>query len=654
MDNCGFLVPDRLMNRSSQQTERLTQSGLNLIQQALTIYDSNLMLSVCNSRFAEMFSLPSSLTEPGAPFADTIRFLAERGEYGNVADVEAFVAERVEQARAFEPHYMERQRANGRTISVEGSPLRQGGWVTVYTDITSIKRQEQLLRSRSEELSDQLLAYSEDLSRANRELASTIATLEETKRQLTLSEALSRTTSEMMPAHIAHFGLDERYTYSNQKLASVLPGCPSDIIGLTAHEALGDEIYAAIKPWIRKAFNGEANVFEFSHAQGARRVRAAFTPGRNASGEVSGIYILTMDVTEETQTRAALLQTHKRELAAQLTSGVAHDFANLLTIILGLQGQLEKRRDLSAEVQEIVATTRAAALRGGMLLDRLSNISGRRDLRPVATDVARLLSDIASMATPSLPGSVELCVDHTGLDRPVLVDAGLLQDSLLNLVLNARDAIGSHSGQIEIVACPVEEIWLQFSISDSGEGFSKDALDHAIEPFFSTKSSDEGTGLGLSMVYDFAQMSGGTLRLANRPQGGAEVVLRLPLRLALSENRPRFVLLVEDNSDIRAATRNMLRDAGHTVIEATSAEEAERLASIPGLDTLLSDIAIEGSRNGLDLAHSIRAQNEGISIVMMTSLPPENQILMAAEAEFPLLPKPFDRAALDYALETRK
>ena len=114
--------------------------------------------------------------------------------------MEGFVATRVEIARAFEPHYMERARANGRTISVEGTPLPQGGWVTVYTDITRAKRQEALLRARSEELSDQLVGYSEELSATNRQLEATITALEEAKRQISEAEARTRMTAEMMPA----------------------------------------------------------------------------------------------------------------------------------------------------------------------------------------------------------------------------------------------------------------------------------------------------------------------------------------------------------------------------------------------------------------------------------------------------------------------
>lgn len=135
------------MDQSHQQTKALTTAGLNLIAQALSIYDSDLRLAVCNRPFRDMFDLPEALVTPGADFADTIRHLAVTGEYGPVDDLEEFVVTRVRQARAFEPHYMERTRANGRTISVEGSPLPQGGWVAVYTDITATKQSETLLRA---------------------------------------------------------------------------------------------------------------------------------------------------------------------------------------------------------------------------------------------------------------------------------------------------------------------------------------------------------------------------------------------------------------------------------------------------------------------------------------------------------------------------
>ena len=129
------------------RTDRMTMAGLNMIQQALSIYDQDLRLVQCNRRFRSMFDLPAELTRPGAGFEDTIRFLCESGEYGPIDDLEEAIRVRVEKALAFEPHYLERPRANGRVISVEGAPLPEGGWVTVYTDITETKRQERLLRA---------------------------------------------------------------------------------------------------------------------------------------------------------------------------------------------------------------------------------------------------------------------------------------------------------------------------------------------------------------------------------------------------------------------------------------------------------------------------------------------------------------------------
>nr|MDA3887933.1 PAS-domain containing protein [Allgaiera sp.] len=385
----------------AEMTAKLTQAGLNLIQQALSIFDSDLRLAVSNRAYKEMFSLPEWLCTPGASFKETIRYLVQRGEYGPVDDVEEAVRARVDTARAFVPHYLERTRANGRTISVEGAPLPQGGWVTVYTDITEIKHQEALLRARSAELSDQLLTHAERLGHANRALAATNTALEEAKRELTETEARIRLTAEMTPAHIAHMDLDLRYTYSNRRLATVLPGRPASIIGLTGREVLGDEAFTRIAPSLQRALAGESNVFEFTDGASGRRIRVAFTPDRipdrTGAGPINGVYILSTDVTEETQARAALIQTRKRELAAQLTSGLAHDFANLLTVILGLQAR-QARLERPGDGAELVAATRAAARRGGLLLDRIAGISGRRELRLVATDLPDFLRDLRVLA----------------------------------------------------------------------------------------------------------------------------------------------------------------------------------------------------------------------------------------------------------------
>ncbi len=642
----------------AEAVEHLTRAGLNLIQQALSIFDSDLRLAVSNPRYQEMFGLPDRLTRPGAPFEETIRFLVQQGEYGPQDDEDEAVRLRVETARAFRPHYMERQRANGRWVSVEGAPLAQGGWVAVYTDITEIKLQEQMLRARSEELSGQLVAHAERLGRANRALASTNSVLEETQRQLTEIEARTRLVTEMMPAHIAHMNRGMVYTYSNRRLSTVMPGTPSSVVGLHAAVALGPVTFARILPYIQQALAGENAVCEITHEDSGRRIRVALTPdpGGEAGGATGGgVYILSTDITAETQARAALMQTRKRELAAQLTSGLAHDFSNLLTIILGLQGKLARLPGLDAEAGEAVRATLAAARRGGTLLQRIGEISGARALHPEPTDLEAMLDDLRMMASPSLPAGTRLAIVlEPGLGR-VMLDPGAVQDALLNLILNARDAIGCSraGGQIRLAAHRVRDTWLELTVEDNGPGFTDEALRRGLDPFFTTKGG-EGSGLGLAMVFDHASLSGGSVRLGNRDEGGGRVTLRLPLRPAADPlpDAPGLVLLVEDNAEIRTHVREMLVALGHPVIEAETAADAEALAALPEIGLVLSDIQLRGGATGLSLLDRLRAARPGLALALMTALPPGDPLHARAAATFGVLRKPFEPGELAACLRS--
>ena len=623
--------------------DQLIVSGLNLIQQALSIFDNDLRLRVCNRPYQQMFDLPEALIRPGARFEDTLAYLASRGEYGGQDEDEA-VRLRVEQARTFQPHYLERQRPDGRWISVEGAPLAQGGWVAVYTDITQIKRHEALLRSRSAELSDQLLTRAEQLAEANRELAALNASLTEAQKTLTETEARTRLVTAMVPAHIAHVDRGLRYTFSNQRLSAVMPGVRSDVVGRHVEETLGAATFARIHPWLTRALDGEASAFEITHAPSGRRIRIALTPDPGADGRPQGVYVLSTDVTAEAQARAALAQGARRELGAQLTSGLAHDFANLLTVIMGLQGRLARLDGLPHEAGDLAAATLAAARRGGTLLDRIAAITGRRELHPQPVDLAELLSDLAAMARPTLGDGIRLSVSVCGLAGPVLLDPGPLQDSLLNLLLNARDAMQG-MGRIGVVASPIRDTWIEFIVTDSGPGFSPEALTRGMEPFFTTKGGG-GSGLGLSMVYDQTTLAGGTVRLANGPEGGAEIRLRLPLRSApaVAAAHPTMVLLVEDDPEIRASVRAMLRDLGHSVIEAGSADEARRLADLPGLGLILSDITLPGGTSGRALIEGLAARDHPARRILMTALPEGHPDRAAAPC--PVLAKPFTAADL--------
>lgn len=626
------------MTQSKSRADALMIAGMNLIQQGISVFDDQMKLVVFNRPMLKMFNIPESIARPGTSFESVIRHLAESGEYGEVGDVEEFVQQRVDLAQAFEPHYLERTRANGRVISIEGTPLPQGGWVTVYTDITRTKQQDQILRARSEELSELVLARSEELAATNRELEAANTALEENKRQLTEIEARTRLTTEMMPAHIAHVGPDQIYTYSNRRLSSVMPGRPGSVVGMRYEDALGPAAYERTKPYFEKALKGEPSVFEFNDTESARRIRVAFTPDLENTGEIRGVYVLSMDITEETQARVALQQTRRREMAAQLTSGLAHDFSNLLTVILGMQSRLLKMSD-DPDAVALINGTVAAAKRGGNLLHRIADVTRRRAPKPSTTNLEQFLSDLMILARPSLPDDVSLKMNWLADKGPYLLDPGLLQDSLLNLILNARDACG-RTGQVTLTVSTVRDTWIEFIVEDTGTGFSEDALQHALDPFFTTKGQ-EGSGLGLAMVYDMTKTVGGDIKIGNSDKGG-RVVLRLPLRRARVVPQSALVLLVEDNAAIREDVRLMLTGTGFSVIEASSVTEALSLAqALPEIALILSDIQLEGEQTGIDLLRNL--PHDHVPAFLMSSLPASSPLLSEAHKVAPVLSKPFSK-----------
>ena len=236
----------------TEQDISLIESGLNLIQQGVTIYDSNLELVAWNRRFVEIYNLPNGLVKRGSTFEEVVKFLATKGEYGP-GDIETLVEERVNRARMFEPHYLERKRPNGTSIAVEGHPLNNGGWVAVYTDVTAQKNQEELLKERSEFLSDRLLQDSSRLSETNRQLLAANRALEEVKNALTASEDRLHVINQSLPAHIAYLDRNLVYRFSNLRLrkfgASPENDAKKEVVGKKMEDIFPADISSTLNPF---------------------------------------------------------------------------------------------------------------------------------------------------------------------------------------------------------------------------------------------------------------------------------------------------------------------------------------------------------------------------------------------------------------------
>jgi PAS domain S-box-containing protein len=374
---------------------------------------------------------------------------------------------------------------------------------------------------------------------------------------------------------------------------------------------------------------------------------------------------LEQKVEERTREReealAKLFNAQKMESIGQLTGGLAHDFNNLLAAILGNLDLLRKRLPDDAKFRRLLDGAIHGAERGASLTSRLLAFARRQELKPKAVDVAALTSGMTELLERSLGSAIQI-ETRIPADLPAVhVDVNQLELALLNLAVNARDAM-PFGGSLAIsaacdtlVAGTVPELaagdYVRITVADTGVGMDETILAKAREPFFTTKGPGKGTGLGLSMVHGLAAQSGGALRLSSKAGQGTRVDLWLPrsahqakpdsnvaqpnLKLARQHCR---ILLVDDDALVRMGTVDMLEDLGHEVVEAGSAAEALTLLQAgAGLDMVITDQAMPGMR-GTELAAQIGRKYPGLPIILATGyaeLPNEE------DPGLPRLSKPF-------------
>ena len=346
------------------------------------------------------------------------------------------------------------------------------------------------------------------------------------------------------------------------------------------------------------------------------------------------------EIASRERAQAALLQAQKIEALGQLVGGVAHDFNNLLMAVIGNLDLLSKKLGEDVRLRRLLDGAMEGARRGATLTQRLLAFARKQELKAQATDVRSLVEDMMGLIRRSVGPMVRVELHAEGEVPVVDVDPNQLEMALLNLAVNARDAMIAGGvltiGLTEQIVDPDDQLGIRpgryvvLSVRDTGEGMDPGTLAKAVEPFFSTKGTGKGTGLGLSMVFGLAQQSGGALRLESALSKGTTAKLWLPIARATSLPSGRApdvvpqtasqarILLVDDDLLIAGSTVDLLEDLGHQVVEAHSATEALQLLE-GGLaaDLLITDHAMPGM-TGIELAREVRRQYPRLPILLAT------------------------------------
>ena len=653
------------------QRYEMLQSGLDLLDQGITVFDANLRLVAWNAPFLRLLEFPPEMAYVGAPFESFIRHNAERGEYGP-GDIEAQVAERVAAAANFAPHITERQRPNGKTLLLRGEPLHDKGFVTLYSDVTEQRYIENLTEHQNIQLDERVRRRTAQLENANANLMRANSDNSRIAAALRRSEERLRLINDTIPILIGYVDRNEVYQYANKGYSDWYGHPEGGVTGRAVSDVIGPQVYSQVREPVRKALSGQQVTYEYQMLRNGQTVfaRSTLVPESLPEGDTLGFFVFSYEITEQKRMQAALIQAQKMEAIGQLTGGLAHDFNNLLTVIIGNLAALQDHRPNDDELNEFVEPALQSARRGVQLIKRFLTFSRQQPLEPQAVDIGRLIAGMSKLVRRSVPESIAVSTDLASASIHALVDPGQLESALLNFALNARDAM-PEGGRLHIAARPVElehaeaeafEIspgsYAMIEVADNGCGMDAATLARVYEPFFTTKRFGLGSGLGLAMAYGFVKQSGGGISIRSQPGQGSTVLMVLPLTQPEAESGSEqdevplahggeLVLLVEDDPNVRRVVRQQLIDLGYPVIEAENATQAlEMIGQIPDIALMVSDVIMPGGINGQQLAAKVLAGRPEMRIVLMSGFTEE----FINDAALPVLSKPFVRQDLARAI----
>jgi len=482
---------------------------LNSSSQGILLLDSDYKVKLTNKRLLELLDLPEHLGEPGTHYQDLLQIMVTTGEYGvDIEDTATVYHQWIELLNNQHSIHFQRTRPNGIILDIEARWVPNTGLLATYTDITKQAKAELELIKSEEKFRD-------------------------------FTDTASDWMWEVSP--------DYRLTYISE-LGIKLSGYPIEkIVNRPLEELL--EVFEGQEEW-RMLINTSKSEESFSdfqtiylHPDGGRRhYSLSGKPVYNSGGVFTGYRGIGRDVTARKQVEEQLQQSQKMEAIGRLTGGIAHDFNNLLAVLLGntelLRETIAKEAGLS---NTLLDNLERATLRGAELTQQLLSYSRKQQLRPTTVDLAEDLSDIVSLIGRSLGEDIKIDVTYQDELWFAHTDPGQLQNAILNLANNARDAM-PNGGKLQIFvqnhlqqAIPTKECcnfpagdYVAVSVKDTGCGIPPEIVEKIFEPFFTTKEVGKGTGLGLSMVFGFAKQSGGHICIESSVGEGTEVILFLP------------------------------------------------------------------------------------------------------------------------------
>ncbi len=496
--------------------------------------------------------------------------------------------------------------------------------------------------------------------------------------QIDAEEALNRsqnfygTILDSLPLFIAYVDRDERVVYANRSFQEFFAVPLASSRGRVINDVIGDRRYGTIGPYVREALQGK-----LSEGQGRFRAHsgrvldmdASFVPHYDEHGELQGCIVAARDMTDKRQLEAELRQSQKMEAVGRLTGGIAHDFNNLLSVIVGNMQLLARSLRETPRLLRQTETALSAAMRGAALTQRLLAFARQQVLEPKVVDLNGTIGGMYELLRRTLTGEIEL---EQRLDPELWatrLDPGQLENSVLNLVINARDAMPD-GGSIEIrtrnvTVGPVRESgeesvepgdYAVLEVRDTGIGMSAQVAKRVFEPFFTTKDVGKGSGLGLSMVYGFVKQSDGHVTITSQPNQGTTVRLYFPrvhAALARASIEPpgpgempqgsELILVVEDNVEVRRTAVDILGALGYRVIEAANGHQAlEQFMQHPEIALVFSDVMLPGGMLGSQLVHKLQERRPGLR-VLMTSGFSESGIMHRGvlDGSIELLQKPY-------------